>query len=683
MTYPPTKRDDIVVRIHGRELADPYRWLEETDDPEVREWVKLQNEVGRAYLDRLPSREFFRRQVESQFRHGLISLPMIRGESTFLVWRRPDDQHLKLYWRAADDDEWQALVDPEALDSELLTTLDDAQVSADGRLVAYLLSRGGDEISMLHVLDVATREEVVEPIDRCHALATALTWKPDSSGFFYSRSLMPSFRDPSPYPGAAWRLYEHDLATGVSADRELFGAEAAQTAAIRTVVSPDGNTLIIESHDMMPATPVEVYRVDLTDDTRALHPLWVGSGAEHHCVFAPDNTLYARTFHQASRGRVVRLDLESRNEEPEEIVPEHDVAVLKQFVVLGDALVVNSAEEDISSLTVHDRRTGSMIGRVSLPGEGTIGGPGTAPADDRTIWFAYSDFTTPGGVWCWRRGDDRATPWLLPEQRHGRDVTVRRVDFPSHDGVLVPMVIFHRGEITDPRPAIVYAYGGFGFSVLRPAFDHWATAWTAAGGVYAIVGARGGGERGEAWHRAGTRENKFNTYEDFNAAARWLVANGYTTHQQVAAGGVSQGALSVAAAVCRDPGNWAAAVSCAMGTDLLRPLHEGGGWAEEYGDGTDPTEFEWLLRDSPYHNVHQGTCYPATLVCAFGQDTRTVPSEGHKWVALLQWAMGCDRPVILRHEEDAGHSTRSVRSMVELLADWLAFVAANTGLEVT
>lgn len=663
MPYPPAQRLGEFVHAHGRSLPDPYHWLEDVDDERTRIWLDAQTQLGHAYLGSLPSRQFFRDQLEKQFDHGIPGTPDIRGNRTFVVRRDPGQQLLSLRVRDGAGP-WRALVDPNALDAEGHTILDASYPSSDGGRVAYLLSRGGDEASELRVMDVETGADVDGPITRCHALGTTVSWLPGRDTFYYSRRA----------PDGRWLVYLHRVGSPPDDDLEIFGRDRAPLDWVYPSVSPDGRWLVLGA-TQPPAAPVDLFVVDVQAGG-PVEPLL--SGAESHTSWGPDGRLYVRTALGAPKWRLCFFSLPSR--ELIELVAEDDVGVLQGYAVVGDCVVCNHAHRDVSRLTVRDRATGGFIRDVPLPGEGTVGGP---LAHGDRIWFVYNDFTTPSTTWTWRAGEDHITEWEPFPRDTATDMVVERVEFHSDDGTLVPMVVFRRGELDGPRPTLLYAYGGFGYSVLRPAFDHWATAWTAAGGVYAICGCRGGGEYGGDWHRAGMRENKQRTFEDFLSAARWLVGNGYAAHDMLGASGLSNGALTVSASVNLSPETFAAVICTAMGCDMLRPLREGAeGWVYEYGDGRVAEEFDWLLSYSPYHNTREGVCYPATLVNTFGKDTRTPPYEGHKYVALLQWTTSCERPIVLRHEEEAGHSTRSVRQMVDLLTDWLAFAAENLGLRV-
>lgn len=686
MFYPPAARSDLHVSAHGRHLPDPYRWLEDRHCEQSRAWLAGQQQLFDEHALTWSARAAFRERLTAQFATGMVGLPTYAGGRAFFVLRGPDEQHLSQCVLEADGTV-RKLVDPMQLDPAGLTTADQLVPSPDGTRAVTLISRGGDEISLLSVLDVDTGEVLEGPLDRCHALYTPVEWLPDGSGFYYVRCQLPSYNDPTAVDGSLWQLRLHRLGTSFDADALIhLPADLARSDALDPSLSKDGRWLLVKVTDMLPGVPGDLYVADLNADA-TMRPLLVGRTGEVWPVWGAGNRLYVRTSDGAPRWRIATIEVGSDDEAARPLIAQPDEPlVIKAHAIVGDQLVVRLAEADETSrLVLHDTETGEVTGQVPLPGVGAVGGPIVSRERPDRLFFVYGDHRTPQSAWTWRVGDDAATQWMRrPGELDTSGITIRRFDVSSHDGELVPVVLMHVGELHEPRAAVVMAYGGFGYSVLTPNFDHWGAAWTAMGGLYVVVGARGGGEKGEQWHRDGMRENKGNTFLDVVSVARWLSAQGWTTPAQTGVSGLSNGALTAAACIQKWPAEFGAAVACAMHADNLKALRDSEPvWSEEYGDGRVPEEFDWLLEHSPYHNAVQGTCYPALLVCAFGKDTRTLPEEGHKFTALMQWARGCDRPVLLRHEEEAGHATRSVDSMVSLLTDWLSFLAEHLGLQVS
>lgn len=672
MTYPPARRADLVVEAHGHRLEDPYRWLEERESAEAVAWLQAQDELFEQQRATWPALAWFRRQAQSQFEHGMVGLEIVRGNRTFLL-SRPSDAQLSRATVTVDG-VTRVLLDPVELDPSCHTLLDGIIPSPDGSRVAYLLSSGGDEVDTLYVIDTDTGEQLQEPIGRCHALYTQVIWL-DADSFLLTRCLLDSFRGTEELEGSVWAIFRHTV--GKSEPDEQLATPARQRHEwAQLEVDLERRRVLLTVSSMMPGTPTDLFVTDLDD--WAPRPLLVGTDAETEAVWGPDGRVYGRSTLDAPRFQLIAVDPADGSWTA--LVPQHPTAILKAFAVAPLGVYCVFEQDHVSTLTLHAWSDGSVLETVPAPGRGALQRPFPRP-DGESIDFLYGDFVTPQTMYRWRPGQQVPDVVSSPRSGDDRPLTLEHVEFPSEDGTLVPAVLFRRTDLTGPLPAAVYAYGGFGYSLLRPSFDHWGNAWAAAGGVWMVVGARGGGEKGEEWHRAGMRENKGNTFADVIAAGRWLVEQGIALPGQVGVSGLSNGALTAAGVIQKRPDAFAAAVACAMHADNLRGLRDpSSGFSEEYGDGTVPEEFGWLLAHSPYHNALQGTCYPALQVMAFGKDTRTVPEEGHKFTALMQWAQGCDKPVVLRHEEEAGHSTRSVAQMVDLLADWLAFLAAHVGL---
>ena len=401
-----------------------------------------------------------------------------------------------------------------------------------------------------------------------------------------------------------------------------------------------------------------------------------------------DGRLYVFTDRDAPRGRLCVTDPTTPSYETwRELIPEDPEAVLDDFAILDGlvqpALVVARTRHATSELTVHDLGTGDLMRSVALPGVGALGGVGARPEGGTEAWVGWTGFTTPSCVLRYDAVKDSLTTWADPPGTVAiPTVHSQVVTYPSKDGTLIRMfVVSPTGTPDQPRPTTLYGYGGFNIP-MTPGFSAGILSWVEAGGVYAIACLRGGSEEGEEWHRAGRRERKQNVFDDFAAAAEWLIAQGWTTPDQLAISGGSNGGLLVGAALTQRPELYAAVVCSAPLLDMVR--YEGSGlgqlWSDEYGTASDPDELEWLLGYSPYHRVTAGVPYPAVLFTVFDSDSRVDPMHARKMCAALQWATSSDRPVLLRREADVGHAGRSVSRSVELSVDSLSFAAARTGL---
>jgi prolyl oligopeptidase len=681
MRYPPARRLDLVERLHGFEVADPYRWLEDAGSEETEAWSRAQDKLLAGWLEGRPGREAARRRLERLLAAGLVTVPVLRGELAFFERRRGDQQHPVLLVRGPDGSE-RPLVDPSALADDDTVTLDDWVPSLEGDRLAYFLSSGGDEEASLWVLDVATGEPVEGPIDRTRYCP--LAWLPGGKTYYYGRRL-PAGTVPEGEAAFHRRVWRHRVGTDPDGDELVFGEGRDKTEYHSLRVSLDGRWLLVGAAAGT-APRNDLYIADLAGDG-TLRPVQQGVDAQTDGRVAPDGRLYLHTNLDAPRFRVAVAD--PRRPEPagwRDLVAESD-AVVEGFALTDDALVVASSRHAVGRVTVHDRQTGSPRAEVALPGPGSVLGVSARPDGGDEVWVGYTDFTTPPRVYRYQVAEGALELWMdAPGQVDLlTGVTARQETYRSRDGTEVRLFVLHRAglEPDGARPTILYGYGGFDIS-LTPAWSAAAAAWVERGGVYAIANLRGGSEEGEAWHRAGMRDRKQNVFDDFAAAAEHLVAAGWTNPRRLAISGGSNGGLLVGAALTQRP-ELSAAVACSAPLlDMVRYERFGLGetWNDEYGRADDPTELGWLVAYSPYHHVTKGTEYPAVLFTVFDSDTRVDPLHARKMCAALQWATASERPVLLRRERQTGHGARSVRRTVALNADVLAFLAAEVGLDL-
>ncbi|MFF5207431.1 prolyl oligopeptidase family protein [Streptosporangium sp. NPDC000396] len=661
MIYPPAERQPIVDHLHGHAVPDPYRWLEDPASPETQSWLAAQDELWRGHAATLAGRDRWHARVAELTGVGMVSPPLWRGRHRFFLRRTARQEHAVLYTTGPDRAE-QPLIDPVELDPTGLTTLDHWQPDLDGRLLAYQLSRGGDERSELYVMDVATRQVIDGPIDRCRYAPVA--WLPDGKAFFYVRSR---------------QVRLHLLGTPAEDDAVICAADRSYGLGI----SHDGRWLTISA---VAGGGNDLWLADLSaspPDRPALRVVQEGTDAVTIPAVGHDGRLYLLTTLGAPRGRLCVADPE--RPEPEnwrDLVGPDPEAVIGDFAILdGSVLLVSRTRHAISEIGVHDLTTGEALGQVPLPGLGSAGRMFTRPEGGHEVWFTYTDSVTPGSVHRYDARTGRSTLWAAaPGTVEVPELPARQLVYTSADGTPVRMVVLARPG-TGPRPTILYGYGGFGRS-LTPAYSSYILPWVEAGGVFALAQLRGGGEEGAQWHHAGMLDRKQNVFDDFVAAAERLIADGWTTAEQLGVCGESNGGLLVGAALTQRPDLFAAAVCSAPVLDMVRYERSGLGpsWRSEYGSADDPEQLGWLLGYSPYHRVRDGVDYPATLLTAFGGDSRVDPLHARKMCAALQRATSGSRPILLRHESDVGHGSRAVSRSVGLAADMLAFLAEHTGL---
>jgi prolyl oligopeptidase len=707
-SYPAARRLDLVEDLYGHHVADPYRWLEDAGSAETERWLAAEEELWTGYRDGLPHREAFTARVRELLRVGSVGLPAWRGTTRFYSRRDPDQEHAVLYvagheapgtpgdgGRPGDGGPERALIDPVAIDPTGRTTLDSWSPDKEGRQLAYQLSHGGDEEALLRVMDVATGKLIDGPIDRCRYSGVA--WLPGGKAFYYTRRLAAQ-AVPDGESQYHRRVYLHVVGTPPEADTEVFGAGRDKMTYYGVSVSMDGRWLIV-SASVGTAPREDIWIADLTacdPGTPALVPLMVGLDAMASPRVGRDGRLYVLTDLAAPRGRICVADPAAPGPDGwRDLVGEDASAVLRSYAILDGAelsrpvLVLSRTRHAVSEVSVHDLATGELVSALELPGIGTVGGVAERPEGGHEAWFGYTDYATAPMVLRYDATAGAVGTWAaspgLAENGRPPAVTASQVTYHSADGTPVRMVIIEpAGETASrsaERPCILYGYGGFDISQ-TPGYSASILAWVEAGGVYAVAGLRGGSEEGEEWHRAGMLDRKQNVFDDFHAAAEYLIRQGITVPSRLAVWGGSNGGLLVGAAVTQRPELFAAAVCSAPLLDMVRyeRFKIGETWNVEYGSASNPEELGWLLGYSPYHRVRDGVAYPAVLLTVFTNDTRVDPLHGYKMCAALQHATASARPVLMRAEGEVGHSQRAVSLSAALSGDCLAFVAKETRL---
>ena len=687
-SYPSAHRSDHVDLMHGTAVADPYRWLETADDARTTEWAATQRLLTQAEREAWTTRDAFAEQVERLLGAGTVSPPYWRGDRRFITRREPGQQFSVLYVVEADGVE-RVLIDPMALDPSGLTTLDSWQPSKEGDRLAYQLSVGGTEESEVHVMDVETGAALDGPIDRCRF--SPIAWLLGGEAFYYVRRIAPELL-PEAERNFHRRVYLHVVGTPTDEDNEVFGAGMTMTNYYGVSVSRDGRWLQVSSSEGTEPRN-DLWMADLEEDDPRSPAFVLVQGdvdAQTSLSFARDGRVFVSTDRDAPMGRIaVTTPGDWSAEHWVDLIPEDPDAVLDDAAILDDEsldedlLLVVRTRHGVGELSVHRSADGSFIRSVDLPGVGTLAGPVEHPAGGPLAWFVYTDHTTVPQIYQFdaRTGafEHFASP---PGTVEVPKVHSRVVTYTSKDGTVVRMFVVSPDETpAAPRPTVLYGYGGFGIP-MSPGYSAAILAWVAAGGVWAIANLRGGGEEGEEWHRDGMLGKKQNVFDDFHAAAEFLIDEGWTTPAQLGIYGGSNGGLLVGAAITQRPDLFNAVVCVAPLLDMIRYTTSelGPTWTVEYGDPEVAEEFGWLIDYSPYHRVVEGTDYPATMIAVFDNDTRTDPMHGRKMCAALQHATSGTRPILIRAEGDVGHGARSMSKSVEESADTLAFFAHWTGL---
>ncbi len=679
--YPDAPRLDLVEDLHGHRVADPYRWLEDAASPATTAWSAAQDVLARSHLDGLAGREQLAVRLGELLATGAVGAPAWRGGRAFWVRRDPEQEHAVVLVRDAggpdgSDGSERTLLDPVALDPSGATTLDAWAPSKEGTRLAYQLSTGGDEESLLRILDVDTGEVLDGPVDRCRYSPVA--WLPGGEDLFYVRRL-PADEVPAGEEQFHRRVWRHRVGSDPATDVEVWGAGLDPTSYYGCTVSADGRWLVV-SASAGTAPRDDVWLFDLVTGGP---PVEVQVGVDARCAawVAHDGRLWLLTDAGAPRGRLCVADPTSPQAWTT-VLAEDAEAVLEDVALLDDGVVVAlRSRHALSEVTVHGP-DGAVLQEIPLDGVGSSSGLASRPDGGTQVWFGWTGPTSPSQVQVLDTTTGEVDTWAAaPGAVTLGDVVSTVLETTSKDGTTVRAQVLSPAGVPDrPRPTVLYGYGGFGVA-LTPGWSATALAWVEAGGTWVVANLRGGTEEGEAWHRDGMRAHKQNVFDDFAAVADALVANGWTTPGQLGIYGGSNGGLLVGAALTQRPEAYAAVVCSAPLLDMVRYELFGLGrtWNDEYGTAADPVELGWLLAYSPYHHVRE-TAYPAVLFEVFDGDSRVDPLHARKLGAALQHATTGPAPVLLRREADVGHGARSVTRTVGLTVDTLAFLAAHTGL---
>jgi prolyl oligopeptidase len=669
---------DVVEVLHGTEVHDPYRWLEDGDSDEVAGWSAAQNARTRAVLDAIPSRPALHARLSQLLQVGMVGAPHVAADRVFTLEREGDQDQAVLVMRSAVDPAAPAhtVVDPHAMAADHAASIDWFAPSPDGRLVAYGVSEGGSEHGTLRIVDVGTGEHLGDEIDNIRH--PSLSWLPDGSAFAYSRLPDPATVDRGE-EGYWETVWWHVVGDDPAGDQLLLG-DLDKTALPATTISDDGRWLVFHISYMPTRTDV----ILLERETGVRTVLVEGEEATTWCQVA-GGRLYAVTNLDAPRGRVVVAEVTEPHAEHWTTIVAESSAVIDAAVVAGTRLVVASAEHAVSRLH-HYALDGSDAQVVELPELGSIGGFDADPAAARAF-FTFTSFARPSGLWRWSP-EAPVEPWThFPSPVDAGAFAVEQAFYPSTDGTDVPIFLVRAADrqVTQGTPTLLTAYGGFAITN-APGYSASTVAFCEAGGVWAVAGIRGGGEYGEDWHRAGMLADKQQCFDDFYAAADWLVAEGRTRRERLAIRGGSNGGLLVGAALTQRPDLCRAALCMVPLLDMLR-YHLfliGALWIPEYGDPEDVDQCKAIAAYSPYQHVVHGTAYPATLITTAESDSRVDPLHARKFAARLQAATSTpeERPVLVRIESRAGHGVgKPAWKQADEAADVMAFLFWQLGME--
>jgi len=669
---PQTRKDDARDTVQGVEIADPYRWLEDQSSPETRAWIDAQNAYTRSILDTLPGRDALAKRLSELLKTDATGMPAERHGRYFFSRRRADKDLPILYVRQGLHGADEVLVDPLPLSADHTTSVGVADISEDGALAAYTIRQGGEDEVTVKFLEVDGRRELPDALPRARYSGFGLTG--DKSAIYYSKQT-----------AEGPRVFRHRMGADVSTDVKLFGDGYGPEKIIGVGLSDDRRYLqVVVSHGSA-AVQTEVYFQDLARGgpiTTVVNDV----KARFFPSIAGDR-MFLQTNWEAPNGRVFAADLKAPERKNWKVVVPESKAAIQDTAVAGDRLFVRYLEDVVPKVRIFDADGGSR-GEIAM---GEIGSLGNVNGDwgKNEAFFAFQSFVEPQTIYRYDVKTGAREVWARQDVpiESGR-YQVEQVRYASKDGTRIPMFLVHRKDLKRDasHPAFLTGYGGFTLSQ-TPGFSATAALWVEHGGVYALANLRGGGEFGEAWHKAGMLDKKQNVFDDFIGAAEWLIAQGYTTKERLAISGGSNGGLLVGAALTQRPDLFSAVVCSYPLLDMVR-YHKflvAGYWVPEYGSSDDPNQFGYILRYSPYHHVKPGTSYPAVLFITGDSDTRVAPLHARKMTALLQAdsADQAERPILLYYDTKAGHSrgfNTPVAKQLEDLTAQMMFVFWQLGM---
>ena len=682
LSYPVAKTVDQVDDYHGVKVADPYRWLEDTDSVDTREWIEAENKLTFGYLEQIPYRKSIHDRLTKLWNYERFGVPEKQGDRYFYQHNTGLQNQSVLYVAESLTAEPRVLLDPNTLSTDGTVALVGHTVSEDGKLLAYGTSASGSDWMEWRVRDVGTGKDLPDLIK--WVKFSGASWTKDGKGFFYSRYDEPKqgtmLRDANYFQ----KLYFHRLGTPQAEDKLIYERPDNKELGFAGQVTDDGHYLMITVWQGT-SPKNRLYYKDLTKPDSEVVKLLDDFDAEYQFIDNDGPVFWMKTDLDAPRGRLIAID----TQHPERanwktIVPEGKDK-LNSANVLNNSFVLAYLKDAQTEVRVYDLK-GKLVRNVDLPGIGTADGFGGKRKDKETF-YAFTSFIVPTTIYRYDLEGGKSAVFRQPKVDFDPNrYETEQVFYNSKDGTRVPMFLTHKKglKLDGQNPVLLYAYGGFNIS-LTPAFSVSNIVWLEMGGVYAQPNLRGGGEYGEDWHQAGTKLKKQNVFDDFIGAAEWLITNHYTTPAKLAIRGGSNGGLLVGACLTQRPDLYGATLPQVGVMDMLR-FHKftiGWAWTSDYGSSDDPDIFKALYAYSPLHNLKAGTKYPATLVTTADHDDRVVPGHSFKFAATLQADQAGAAPVLIRIETKAGHGAgKPISKQIEEIGDAWTFVAKNLNMDV-
>jgi prolyl oligopeptidase len=684
LQYPAARKSDVVDDYHGTRVPDPYRWLEDPDSPESRAWIEAQNRLTTAYLAEIPARATIRARLTKLWNYPKYGAPFRRARRYFFFKNDGLQNQSVLYKQASLAADPETLLDPNLLSEDGTVALSTLAVSHDGRLLAYGTSASGSDWEEFRVRDVATARDLSDHLKWIKF--SGASWTKDAAGFFYSRYPEPTDKALTDV-NRFQRLYYHRLGTDQAQDALVYERPDQPDWGVNAEVTDDGRYAVLQVW-LGTDRRNRVYYLNLQDAKRPtvtgeVRRLLDDFDASYAFVGNDGPVFYFLTDLDAPRKRVIAIDTRHPDRARwREIIPQGP-DVLEGVQIIHDTFVTHYMHDASSRLRLF-ALDGRLVKELELPTLGSIGGISGERKDDE-MFYAFTSFLYPTTIFRYDWKSGVTSVFKAPAiDFDPSGYETKQVFYTSKDGTRVPMFITHKKglRLDGANPTYLYGYGGFNIS-LTPAFSMAMLAWLELGGVYAVPNLRGGGEYGEEWHQAGMHDKKQNVFDDFIAAAEYLIAQGYTSPSKLAIAGGSNGGLLVGAAITQRPELFGAALPAVGVMDMLR-FHKftiGWAWVTDYGSADSAAQFPYLYKYSPLHNLRAGTRYPATLVTTADHDDRVVPGHSFKFTATLQAAQAGPQPVLIEIETKAGHGAgKPTSKLIEEQADRMAFLVKNLGI---
>ncbi|MEB3343665.1 prolyl oligopeptidase family serine peptidase [Okeania sp.] len=690
LTYPVTEKTDTTENYHGIQVPDPYRWLEEPDSEKTQDWIKSQNEITFNYLTEISERETIKKRLTKIWDYEKYSVPFREGDRYFYFKNDGLQNQSILYTLPTLDAEPKVLIDPNKLSEDGTVALSRISISNDGKLIAYGISKSGSDWQEWRIKNIETGEDLPDILQWIKF--NQPTWKNDNQGLFYSRYEQPQKKELEE-TNYLQKVYYHTLGTAQNDDVLIYEKPDQKEWLFNCSVTDDGKYLILVISQSTENKNLVFYK-DLTIPNSPIVELISEFEAQYSLIDNDNNIFWFVTDFNAPKKRVIAIDINNppspslvtgkNKDEWQEIIPETTDTLIgvnilnNQFV----AFYLKDAHTQIKILNLD----GSPVRNVDLPGIGSVGGF-HGKRYDKTTFYSYVSFTTPSTIYQYDMVTGESKIYRQSNvDFHPDEFETKQIFYNSKDGTKIPMFIIHKKgiKLDSNNPTILYGYGGFNISI-TPSFSISRLVWLEMGGVYAIANIRGGGEYGEEWHQAGTKQQKQNVFDDFISAAEWLIENNFTSSKRLAIKGGSNGGLLVGACITQRPELFGAALPAVGVLDMLR-FHKftiGWAWVSDYGSPDNPEDFKALYAYSPLHNLKSKISYPPTFVTTADHDDRVVPAHSFKFISALQEVHLGDNPVLIRIETKAGHGAgKPTTKIIEEITDEFAFLLRNFEIEL-